>query len=166
MTLLPAAHEPFTAPTILEVSEIATAVVRFRGITMASLSSVYDRAFGALRQAIAEGAITPNGAPFGRYLGDPQGEFDLEVGFPVEGMPTTYTAGDLTVTTGSIPAARTAVLSAVGPFDRLPSAWTALADFAASQGQSRGDWTEVYVSDPSSTSAEQLRTDLMMPLRS
>lgn len=165
MTLLPASREPFTSPTILEVSEIATAVVRFRGITMAALSSVYDRAFGALRQAIAEGAITPNGAPFGRYIGDPQGEFDLEVGFPVEGMPTTYAARDLIVTTGAIPAARTAVLTAIGSFDRLPAAWATLADFASAQGQPRGDWTEVYVSDPSSTPADELRTDLMMPLR-
>ena len=165
MTLLPASREPFTAPTILEVSEIATAVIRFRGITMAALSSIYDGAFGALRQAIAEGAMTPNGAPFGRYLGDPQGEFDLEVGFPVEGMPTIYTTGDLTVTTGAIPAARTAILSAVGPFDRLPSAWATLTEFASAQGQARGDWTEVYVSDPSSTPPEELRTDLMLPLR-
>ena len=56
MTLLPASRDPFTTATILEVSEIATAVVRFRGVTMTSLSSIYDRAFGALRQAIAAGA--------------------------------------------------------------------------------------------------------------
>ncbi len=160
---------PFPAAAYAEVThEMLEAelmvVIRHSGVTLADLTTLFDRSFTALGEAMRAGLFVAVGPAIAVYHGDPQGVFDLEVGFPAMGAPTNdIPTGAGTIHASALPAGRVAIVSHVGSYDGLGQAWAALASQA--DGTPTGTWIEVYVSDPVTTPADHLRTDLVMPVR-
>ena len=158
----PIPAEAPTEVTIVDLADGPTATIRFDGVTMADLRNCYDSSSGALQAAIQAGAFTPAGPFLGIYHGDPHGTFDLEVGFPVEvSLEQERTFDGLTVRPGTNLAGSWATLGHIGSYDTLPNAWMALMDGVSSAGRTfRSTTVEAYVSNPTDTPAEELRTDL------
>lgn len=156
--------EPFTAPTRITLEATPLAVVRQDGIRIDALSQVFDTGYAALGRLFAEGALVPTGPAVAVYYGDPMATFDLELGFPVAAAPSSpLTTEGLTVQASALPAGPAWASTHTGPYDGLGSGWQALARAVPSQPS--GIWIESYVSDPIGTPAEELRTDLILPVR-
>lgn len=163
MSIPPFPPTPFTDLTYDFLEAELLVVIRHNGVTIGDLPKVYDRSFGALGQAISAGLFMPTGPALGVYHGDPAGTFDLDIGFPAISAPTSpldSPAGP--IRTSSLPAGRAAFLSHVGTFEGMAGTWKRLMDTV--DGTPSGVWIEVYVSDPTTTSPDQLRTDLVLPL--
>ncbi|WP_052460558.1 GyrI-like domain-containing protein [Microbacterium gorillae] len=98
------------------------------------------------------------------YRGDVQATFDLELGYPAASAPTNAVPSPAgVITTSAFPAGPAAVTSHVGSYEGLGAAWATLV--AAAEGTPTGISIEAYVSDPRTTPEEQLRTDLVLPVR-
>ncbi len=131
-------------PTVTEQVEQPTAVVTGT-VAMSELREFFDRAFGELGRAMADGAFEASGPPMAVYHGVPAETVHLEVGFPVRGE----VAPRGSVVAGSLPASRVASSVHRGNYDDLGRSWQHLAKWAGHQGLSLGDrmW-EVYVTEP------------------
>lgn len=154
---------PFSAPTRIDLEPLPLAVVRHERIRLNDIESAFDRGYAALGDLFARGILIPTGPAIALYDGDPQGVFDLELGFPVAGPLTQpVVSGEVTVRPSTLPAGAAYAATHVGSYDGLGEAWRALAH--AVDAAPRGIWIESYVSDPSDTAPDGLRTDLIMPV--
>lgn len=161
----PLAPTPYDGAQLLFLEAALMTVIRHNGIRLDDLRTLFDRSFTALGTAVGAGLVTPVGPAFAIYHGDPAGVFDVEIGFPTAGAPTR----DIETPAGAIhasalPAGNAMVTSHLGSYDGLGDAWRRLV--AAADGQPKGVFIEAYVSDPSTTATDQLRTDLILPVRS
>lgn len=139
--------DAFAEPTEIEVpAGIPTAVIRTPSVTMADLPALFDAGYRRLA------ALGPVGPGFAVYQGDPHAAFDLEIGFPVAG-PVDAEG----VVAAEFPAGRATALSHRGGYESLGETWERLVAAAPP-----GVPVEVYVTDPSATAAEDLRTDLLI----
>ncbi|MEX5260010.1 GyrI-like domain-containing protein [Kocuria sp. CPCC 205263] len=131
-------------PKVMEQDEQPTAVVTGT-VAMGELREFFDRAFGELGQAMADGAFEPTGPPMAVYHGVPAETVHLEVGFPVQEEVSPKGA----VVAGRLPASRVATSVHRGNYDDLGRSWQHLAEWAGGQGLALGDrmW-EVYVTEP------------------
>ncbi|GAA1752940.1 GyrI-like domain-containing protein [Kocuria aegyptia] len=131
-------------PTVTEQDEQPTAVVTGT-VAMTGLREFFDRAFGDLAQAMADGAFEPSGPPLAVYHGVPAETVHLEVGFPVRGRVDAHGP----VVAGRLPACRVVTSVHRGDYDDLGRSWQHLAEWADRQELSLGDrmW-EVYVTEP------------------
>lgn len=164
MSLPPFPEAPYQGVQREMLENELLAVIRHRDVTLQDLQQLYDRTYAALGQAIAAGLFVPVGPALAVYHGDPQGTFDLEVGYPAQSVPTQSVptaAGDLHAS--ALPAGPIAIASHIGPYDGLGDAWAALVA-GAGDAKPTGVWIEVYVSSPVTTPAAELRTDLVMPV--
>lgn len=142
---------PFTEPTEITIPDDITTVTEFsEAATMADLPSIFDAAFAILAQA------GPVGPGYAIYAGDPNGVFDLEIGFPVAAVPAGYTAN-------TFPAGSALALSHRGGYEGMQGSWEHLMSTFAERelGQIRLIG-EIYVTDPSVTDAADMRTDLLV----
>lgn len=165
MTAFPDA--PFDGVTRLDLDATPLAVVRREGVRMSDLREVFDAGFGALARAVSSGALAPTGPAVAIYHGDPRETFDVEIGFPVaEPLAASIADGDGPAISGSaLPAGPAFASTLIGSFEGLSAAWPRLASAAVEAGaEPSGSWIEVYVSDPSSTPQDELRTDLLLPV--
>ena len=87
---------------------------------------------------------------------------DVELGFPVpKELP-----GKGEIQGGRIPAGKFATVLHAGPCDRVGPAYEALAKWIAEKGyQVTGVAYEVYLNDPNETKPEDLKTQVMFPLK-
>lgn len=139
-------------------------VIRHNGATIADLRTIFDSSFAALGRAMSAGQFIAVGPAYAVYYGDPQGEFDLEVGFPAMGAPTNAIDSPAgRIHTSALPAGPAAVLSHVGSYEGMGASWQKLLSGAGAEP--RGVWIEAYVSDPNTTAPENRRTDLILPLK-
>ncbi|MEI2671685.1 MAG: GyrI-like domain-containing protein [Nocardioidaceae bacterium] len=145
-------ESPFTEPTAIEVpSGVGVATLRYEQVSLQDLPSIFDSGF----QRLAGGG--PIGPGYACYFGDPQGVFDLEIGFPVSGPVTVADAAN-----GAFPSGAALALSHLGGYDGLGAAWGRLMTaYAVSFAGSPRLMVEVYVTDPSRTTPDALRTDLI-----
>lgn len=165
MSLPPFAAEPYGAVTAEMLEAELIVVIRHDRVTMADLRELFDTSFGALHSAAKSGLFVPVGPALAIYHGDPQETFDLEIGFPAMGAPTNAIPTPAGVIHASaLPAGPVSVLSHIGDFGGLGASWGALISGAASAPL--GIYIEAYISDPATTPADNLRTDLILPLRS
>ena len=147
--------DPFLdAEEITLPDDVAVVTQSFLDVRMSDLPEIFDEAFVTLAQA------GPVGPAYAVYEGDVTDVFDLTVGFPVE----TPADGEIDgVDDGVFPGGRALVMSHIGGFDGLASAWDALMTVHHSQGGSAPRAVvEIYFNDPSSTPQEDLRTDLLV----
>lgn len=155
--------DPFTGPTLIDMSPTPLAVVRYESVTLADIPSIFDTAYSAVALLFGTGALAPVGPAIAVYRGDPAETFDLDVGFPVAvALEQPLTVGDLTVIGSALPPGPALAATHLGSYDTLGESWMALAH--ATEATPTQVWIESYVSDPTEA-AEQLRTDLIMPVR-
>ncbi|MDJ1115261.1 GyrI-like domain-containing protein [Microbacterium dauci] len=160
----PLASAPYREVTSVFLEGALMTVIRHEKKTLADLRDIFDTSFTALAEAVKSGWVIPTGPAYAVYHGDPQGTFDLEVGFPALSAPTAdipTTAG--TIHASALPAGNAAILTHVGSYAGLGDTWGTL--MASTDTEHRGVWIEAYVADPSSTADADLRTDLILPLR-
>jgi effector-binding domain-containing protein len=102
------------------------------------------------------------GAPFARYHpGRTAGTFDLEAGIPVGGD---FAETD-TIKRRTLPGGDVLTVTHVGSYDGLPTTLASFAAWREANGRTAaGPYWEVYVDDPSTVPADQVRTELFEPL--
>jgi effector-binding domain-containing protein len=164
MTVFP--ENPFGIMDRIDIGEVPLAVIRHEGITIDDLRDAFDRGYAAIGELFAEGVLTPAGPALAVYDGNPMERFDLELGFPVAQVPTAPIAssGGLVITASALPPGPATATTTFGPYDGLSDAWRGLYERTVSEDLApRGISVEIYVSDPS-TSTEDLRTDLILPV--
>lgn len=165
MTAFP--EQPFGPADRIDLDAVPLAVVRRSGLRVDDLRAAFDLGYGALGRLTGDGAISPAGPALAVYRGNPMEMFDLEIGFPVAvPLGAAVEAGDgVTVHPSALPAGAAYATTFFGEYDDLTQAWAALLDrVGEEEAAPAGIWIEVYVSDPSDTAAELLRTDLIMPV--
>lgn len=132
-----------------------------RQVSLASIATGMDSAFGALWRHLADTGVQPSGPPFVLYLGTPEGEFPIDVCIPV--APGAV-AGE-GIETREMPGGEAATLVHRGPYDGLSEAWQLLTRWVQASGRTpSGPPREVYVTDPRTSAPEDLRTELVIPL--
>ncbi|MDF2508791.1 MAG: hypothetical protein K0Q52_2650, partial [Microbacterium sp.] len=150
----------------LDLDAVPLAVIRHNGIRIADLPDAFDAGYSAIALTFAGDVLVPTGPALAIYHGDPMDVFDLELGFPVEKAPENPipTASGSVIVGSTLPSGPAVATTLFGSYDELGAGWAGLAERAGAQGlRPGGVWIEVYVSDPSTT-PDELRTDLLMPL--
>nr|WP_183373236.1 GyrI-like domain-containing protein [Gordonia humi] len=133
---------------------IAVVTQRFYDVRVDDLRDIFDESFQLLAQT------RPIGPPFAMYEGDPTDVFDLTIGFPVSAPVDPDDYGD--IANEVFPSGKALIMSHIGGFDGLGSAWESLMEVHSANGGSTPRATiEIYLNDPSSTPQEDLRTDLI-----
>lgn len=155
---------PFRLAERIVLQATPLAVIRHDGIRLADLRDAFDRGYTAIGELFQSGELVPTGPALAIYYGDPMDEFDLELGFPVADAPAApITRGDLVVRASQLPAGPAVAATHVGPYDGLGAAWGELV--SAAEAEPTGISIESYVGDPGSAAPDELRTDLIMPVR-
>lgn len=153
----------FEATDIVLPSGIPVVTMEFFDETLGGLPEIFDSAFSTLATA------GPVGPGYAMYVGDVTDVFDLTVGFPVA-EPSESAVGEPThidteVRNGEFPSGRAVVMSHLGGFDGLGSAWETLMETHFARGGSAPRAViEIYVTDPSVIAHDDLRTDLVILL--
>ncbi|TYL49659.1 GyrI-like domain-containing protein [Nocardioides sp. BGMRC 2183] len=154
MTPLVLSPEPVTTVATVEVpTGIACVELHHTAVAIDQLPALFDAGYGVLA------GLGPIGPGYAIYDGDPGSTFDLTIGFPVATSPGSLPAE---VRVGEFPSGRMLLHSHVGDFEGLPGAWDELT--ARPDARDRDRVIEIYVTDPSVTPVEELRTDLLVPL--
>lgn len=163
MSSLIDASEGWAEPVVLDdIAPTATAVVRHEGVTLNDLSGLFDTAFPRVAAAAFAAGNPPIGPATALYEGDPATTFSIEIGFPVS---TPF--GDADGVLGSaLPGGRVAVLTHLGDYETLSSAWKQLMEFLDDRGLHPGpQYGEVYVTEPGpDVDPATLRTDIFVVL--
>jgi effector-binding domain-containing protein len=105
------------------------------------------------------------GPPFARFHdGDGEGDtFDIEVGIPVPPGTSLPETDDIKART--LPGGDAVSTIHTGPYEDLPHALRALAEWKVANGRAAGGpYWESYLDDPSTVPAAQVRTELVEPL--
>ncbi|MGB3697659.1 MAG: GyrI-like domain-containing protein [Gordonia sp. (in: high G+C Gram-positive bacteria)] len=146
-------EEPFFEATEVSLSgEQPVVTMDFPEVRLDDLPEIFDESFHVLAQA------GPVGPGFAIYVGDIDDEFDLTIGFPVA-APVQIDGVDNRM----FPTGRAVVISHLGGFDGLGSAWEHLMGTYFAQGGSHPRAAiEIYVTDPSVVAHDDLRTDLLV----
>ncbi len=165
MTAFPDA--PFGEADRIDLDGAPLAVIRYSGLRLDDLRTVFDTAYSALGRAVGAGTVVPSGPALAVYHGDPGELFDLEVGFPVaEALGGPVVADDTTIVPSTLPTGPAFATSFFGAYDGLGQAWGSLLTRVAEQDAEPLDvMIEVYVTDPSDAPPGRLRTDLIVPAR-
>lgn len=169
--------EPLDRVRLLRGREVPTAVVRAHDVPMATISGLFDSAFGTAFPAAFARGLRPAGAAFALYtrLTDgPEAVADVEIGFPLE-VPLAEQLDDddpveidgMRVIASVLPAGDIAVTSHVGGFDGLGTAWGEFLGEIGAMGRAPGHpFWESYVTEPSpDMDPATLRTDLYCLVR-
>jgi effector-binding domain-containing protein len=137
------------------------ALVVSKRVKMGEVAAGMGEAFGALmRHAGATGARFA-GPPFSLYPEMPAEEFTFLVCMPV--APGAV-AGE-GVALEELPAVEAATLLYKGPYDGMEPSWRRLMEWVGASGRRPGGpMREVYLSDPDTVPAEELLTELVVPL--
>jgi effector-binding domain-containing protein len=136
-------------------------LVAHRTVTLATIGEGMDSAFGELWGHLTQTGTQPSGPPLVLYLGEPDGEFPIDVCVPVG--PRVVGAGEIEAR--ELPGGEVATLVHHGPYDGLAAAWQRLMQWVEDSGRRpSGPPREVYVSDPRTSAPEDLVTELVIPL--
>lgn len=105
--------------------------------------------------------IEPKSPMLAYYTKGDGKEFDIEGGIAVpEGSK-----GEGDVVASELPGGKAAFTVHTGPYDNLPKTYEKLKAWLAANGhKDKGTAWELYVSDPGNTKAEELKTEIYMPI--
>ena len=119
-------------------------------------------AYNQLLAYLAKAGELPVNAPFVGYFNQDMQALEWEVGFPVaKRLP-----GQGQIEPGEIPAGDYAVALHVGPYQKIESAYAALARYIKRHGREpTGIAYEFYLDDPSITPQKMLKTQISFPLK-
>jgi effector-binding domain-containing protein len=131
--------------------------------SVVQLPKVLDRIYTTIFQHINEMGEQPAGPPFVAYYNMDMQDLDIEAGYPVtKALPV---KGDIQVS--ALPAGEAASGMHTGPYDQLPPTYNAMLAWMQEQGlEAAGTVYEFYLNDPSQTMPEDLKTQILYPLKS
>ncbi|MFL7868882.1 MAG: GyrI-like domain-containing protein [Anaerolineales bacterium] len=126
------------------------------------LPQLLGESYGKIAGYLAELGTQPDGAPFAAYYNMDMQDLDVEIGFPVtEPVPS---KGDIQAS--QIPGGKLAIALHTGPYGEIGPAYDALTQFAKEQGcEPTGVSYEFYLNDPQETSPQDLKTQIIFPLK-
>jgi DNA-binding transcriptional MerR regulator len=131
--------------------------------TLAALPAAFGAALGRVERLLHEQAGRRTGPTLAIYHGeefDPE-QVDVEVAVPVAGWLAVRDGVDARV----MPPVDAVATMHAGPYDRIGSAYQALAHWSADRGLVLGDQPrEIYVVGPDRAGPEGLRTEVVWPL--
>ena len=138
-----------------------TLTIRAR-TSVQDLPQLIGKSYGAIVQHLTQLGQYPAGAPFAAYYNMDMQNLDVELGFPVpKELP-----GKDEIKPGRIPGGKFGVVLHTGPYDKVGAAYEALAKWIAEKGfEVTGVAYEVYLNDPDETKPEDLKTQVMFPLK-
>jgi effector-binding domain-containing protein len=139
----------------------ATVTVRIR--TSASMRHKdLQQVYGVIIQYLAAHEEQPAGPPFIVYDRRDRDASDIEAGFPVfKSLP-----GEDGIQAGQLPAGKGASCLFTGPYDRMEPAYQELERWISENGyESAGVAYEVYMNDPAYTPPNNLKTQIILPLK-
>lgn len=111
----------------------------------ADLEQFLGEAFAEAMSTIARQGLRPVGPPFGRYVPQDGGGFELAVGFPVNGSVTATGR----VTPDELPGGTVACTIHTGAYDEVGAAYTAATDWLDDNGfVATGPAWESYLDGP------------------
>ena len=118
--------------------------------------------YGAIAEYLDEVGEKPVGPPFTAYFNMDMDDLDVEIGFPV----SREFPGRDDITAGEIPGGKFAACFYTGPYSEIKLAYTALAEWMKDNGyEPTGVAYEMYLDDPGQTPPQELRTQIMFPLK-
>ena len=164
MSIPPLSPEPYTAVTSETLEAELLVVIRHEGVTVADLRNIFDSSFNALGRSMSAGQFIAVGPAYAVYYGDPTGVFDVEVGFPAMGAPTSVIESPAgRIHASALPAGPAMILSHTGSYETMADSWQKVMSGAT--GELRNIWIEAYVSDPRAVAVTNMRTDLILPVK-
>ena len=153
--------DPILEPELRRTERQPTLAIR-GATTLAELPRTIGEFLGEVHRRVVALGERAVGQPYTRYH-DARGErIELEAGLPV----ARDLSGEGRVRPSELPAAESAVLSHLGPYETLVESGSRLGAWALSQGRvACGPNWEVYVTDPGAEKdPTKWRTDIYMPL--
>lgn len=118
-------------------------------------------AFPKIYHAVVSAGMEPAGMPLARYFDFGEEETTFECAIPV---PEPFTASG-EVQPSSVGGGEAAFAVHVGPYETIGQTWGEMMAWVAEQGRTpAGPTWEVYVDDPQEVAADQLKTELYVPL--
>jgi effector-binding domain-containing protein len=133
-----------------------------RKVPTAELPGFFAEAFPKVMRWLAERDIAPVSAPMSMWCGMDMesGIADTHAGCFVEGE----VEGEGEITPGVTAGGDVLKLVHRGPYDTMGRSWGAVYEHAKSLGRTPGAGWEIYVDDPEAVAADQLRTEIYLPL--
>lgn len=148
--------------TVEDQPSTFVAVLRER-VAMDAFPEFYDRAYSLVAQEAATAGLDIIGPALGWYHDMPTDSVDLSAGFGVRADAPRSLGNGVEVV--ELPGGPAVVAHYVGSYDGLPAAWQEVGGWAmANAPRGRGDFLEVYVSDPSEVEPASNETRLVLPL--
>lgn len=141
---------------IIDIPQQPVAVVRGHA-TADKIPDFVGSAFSEVGAFVVQHHLLFSGPPFGRYVPGPDGSFDIEAGFPIDG--SAESSGRVVVTT--LPGGPAAMTVHVGPYDTVAKAYEDVGKWLESNGyEPTGAPWERYLDEPSVVNP---RTEILFP---
>ena len=146
---------------ITKQSTRPTVVIRTR-TNIKEISQVLGENYAVLGEYLGSIGEFPAGAPFVAYYNIDMQDLDIEIGFPVsKSIP-----GKDKIMSTEIPGGKVATCLHVGPYQEIEKAYTALTKYIEKQDCEPTDVAyEFYLNDPRETAPQDLKTEIIFPLR-
>ncbi len=145
-------------PIIPEIRDLPAQTVRSKRITLTDFPQGIPRLMGEVLEEIRSAGKMPTGAPTLIYHDqefNPQA-VDVEVAWPVD---------DPSLANDTTPAMTVAYYLHVGPYDSMEPVYPAMMEWIFANGyRPSAAMREAYINDPSVTPAEQLLTEVIIPV--
>ena len=131
-------------------------------VSVQNLPGLLGEVYGKIMQRLEELGESPAGAPFVVYYNMDMQDLDVEAGYPV----AQALAGRGEVQAGNLPAGRVAACEYTGPYSEMGPAYEVLAQWIKDNGYvPTGVVYEFYLNNPAETPPQQLRTQIVFPLK-
>lgn len=129
---------------------------------VADMPQALGRAYGAIITHLTGIGEAPSGPPFVCYYNMDMQDLDIEIGFPVaRELP-----GKGEIQANVIPAGKHVSCLYTGPYEYIPQAYEALAQYIQEKGFTpTGLAYEYYLNEPAETPAQELQTRIVFPLQ-
>ena len=126
------------------------------------LPQVLERAYGAIAQYLGELGEQPAGPPYAAYYNMDMQNLDVEIGFPV----SYKLSGKGDIQPSEIPRGKAAACLYTGPYSEIEPVYHALSKWINDNGyEVSGVAYEMYLNDPRDTPPEELKTQILFPLK-
>jgi effector-binding domain-containing protein/uncharacterized protein YndB with AHSA1/START domain len=154
--------------SIQELDPIVLAVTSGQaGPSHAEVAPALAAAYGEVARFLSRNGLEQAGAPVAiTKAWDPEDGWSFFAGIPISAEPASRPDRSAPVRIGQTPEGSSVVAIHVGPYDGIASTHAKVDAFIAAHGlEEAGPRWEQYVSDPTSTPADQLITRVCVPVR-
>lgn len=130
--------------------------------TLDKLPTFFTHSYSVITGFIKKMGLHAKPTPFSRYHKYAPPQVEVEAGF----LLSTATAGEGEIIAGTIPGGEYAMLTHIGPYEKLGPAYEALHNWMkANKKLESGAPYELYIDAPGVAPVEKLRTEIYYPFR-